>query len=130
MSNFIYGNRVSFFCFSEPPFTMDYFFIYFSCIFMIINGESMALALDMWVFLESLSAFLQNVFIVVLTDSSSPYKSRTIIIFIFVWAFLGGHKCYKCQFQCCVILSLRLGIVRVESSYFVLLPSILFFFSF
>lgn len=109
---------------------MDYFFIHFSCIFVIINGESMALALDVWVFVENLSAFLQKVFIVASDRSLMVLQTRTIIIFIFACVFLGGHECYGCQFQCCVIFSLWLGIVRAESSCFVLLPQILFFFLF
>lgn len=36
-----------------------------SCVFVILNGESMTFALYLWEFVESLTAFPQKVFIVV-----------------------------------------------------------------
>ena len=63
-----------------------------SSIFQFLNGESMTLGLYLWEFVESLTAFPQQVFIVVSHRSFMAYKSKTVIIFTFASVFLGEHN--------------------------------------
>ena len=71
---------------------MDYLLTYFCELY----GGTVTLALYWWEFVESLTAFLQKVQLL-LAGPSRTSKPRTIIIFIFACALLDGYTCYECE---------------------------------